>query len=471
MKRGALLAVFLFVSFSAFAEKIFFQDEKKTWNVGITVFSVPDNSPDAVYIRNSLPLFFVNQLSVCKTHRLADAEKSLLREKIVAEKIREEEEKLSSLKKEYDMAFFSHDSKKKEISDKIRKSERLIRTVKNFNPEKIEIRPEKDIFLVSANSKNEPLVMDFINIEQFSAENNLDYLIYGNARIFNNMIFVETKLYSSLEKKNLYVNAMTVEISTLFEALEKNVNDLITIILGSPWSKLSVVSDNKEADIYLDSSYIGTSAVRNYITTPGHHIIAVKGEGIAEKNLDVFLREKEENIINIETEYQEEKLLAINSIPQGADVYYDSLWSGKTPFLVNGLSGEIILRKEGYRDSRFFLDEVPGNFVELKLSPDIFSGDKYLETKRNSFYRNLSMFVLSVPVPFFMFAVLNDYSDAYNNSVSSAANPEETERLRKLTNFSYYGYYGSLFLTISLFINTIFHLNDYIKAADVLSAE
>ncbi len=67
-----------------------------------------------------------------------------------------------------------------------------------------------------------------------------------------------------------------------------------------------------------------------------------------------------------------------------------------------------------------------------------------------------------------MFAVLNDYTNSYNSALASGSNQSEIDRLEQMRNYCYYGYYGTLFVSISLFVNMIFHLNDYIEAGDIL---
>ncbi len=135
---------------------------------------------------------------------------------------------------------------------------------------------------------------------------------------------------------------------------------------------------------------------------------------------------------------------------------------------MNSNEGEIFIRKEGFRESRFLVEEIEDDYIDFNLSPELFSQQDYLLNKRDSFYRNLSWFVLSAPLPFFMFAVLNDYTNSYNSAVSSGTSQSEIDRLEKIRNYCYYGYYGTLFISISLFVNMIFHLNDYIEAGDIL---
>ncbi|MDX9802195.1 MAG: PEGA domain-containing protein [Spirochaetia bacterium] len=472
MKVKILILIFICFSFSPlYGEKIILLDEKKEWNIAITDFKITDSSSDSIYLGNSLPAFLYNQLSSCLSHTLSENEIFLLKNRIVIEKIEEKESLLTQYFKDYNMTFFNESTKKKELRDSIKKTEKEIRVLKKYNVEKIKINPVKEVLFKTESEDSEKLSFLPVNINIFADKNNFDYVLYGSAGQFDELVIIEIRLYSSLFKKDIYANSVSTDINSLFSSLDETVSEITSIILGTPWSKLTINTNMGEADIYLDNQYIGSSNVKNIIVKPGEHLITLKGQGIAEKELKVLLEENKENIINMETEEKEEKLTAINTLPPDADIYYDSLWRGTSPYLLNGLSGELYIKKEGYRDLKLFIDDFPENSITLQLSPDIFKKDEYFDNRRDTFYKNFSFFILSVPLPFFLFAVLNDYSDAYNNALSSGVNSSETERLRKITNFTYYGYYGSLFLTISLFVNTIFHLNDYIKAGDIPGQE
>ncbi len=156
-------------------------------------------------------------------------------------------------------------------------------------------------------------------------------------------------------------------------------------MLGKKWSSISINSENKNADIFIDDIYSGTGSISGKIVSPGEHIIKIAGTGIEEESYTVVLEESSHFSFGAEPEYEEEKLLAVNTFPDSADIYYDSLWQGKSPVVVNSSLGEIFIRKEGYRENRFLVEEIEDNTIDFNLSPELFTQKDYLLTKRNNF--------------------------------------------------------------------------------------
>ncbi len=462
--------LFLFSIQSIYCQKIILKDDQKTWNVAIAEFKSSGSGSNIEYVKNILPSFFFNQLSEIKNHTLSSDEILLLRKKIVSDQLTPEEKNLSQYKKEYDKAYFSEIAKRREIKKNINTSEKKIEHLQEYKLEKINIASVKDISF-SKSDETSSITFDPLDIDNFAADKKFDYIIYGSARQAENIVILDVKFYSSLEKKNIFTASVSNEIGTLFSSLDNVISEMISILLGTTWSKITVNTDSRNSNIYLDEKYIGTGSVSNFITSPGEHILTILGLGQEEKTIPVFLKEKAGNIIDLNIILKEEKITAINTFPQEANVYLDSLWMGTTPFLLNGLAGELIIRKEGFRDTRLLLNDIPENSVEIQLSPDIFKKEEFISKKRDSFYTSLSFFILSVPLPFFLYAITSDYNSAYNDAVTSNKNYDEINRLGRIRNYTYYGYHASLFLTISLFVNTLFKLNDYIKAGDILHDE
>ena len=463
-----LFLVFFFFAQSIYCQKAVLQDDQTVWNVALAEFKISSSKEDITYISNVLPSFLFSQFSGITTHTLSSEEILLRRKKIISAQINAEEKKLSSYIKEYDNAYFTNTEKRRELKNKINDSKKNLRQLNRYNSSKIAVPSVKDILFVTSDEKDNSLKFDILEIYNYADEKKFDYIIYGSARQFENIVILEINLYSLLEKKNIYSTSVSNEIGTLFLSFDNIISDMTSILLGAAWSKITVNTDNRDSDIYLDEKYIGTGSALNIFASPGAHLVTIKGQGQEGEHISVFLDEKKNNVIDFNVTLKEEKLTAINTLPQEANVYLDSLWVGVTPFLLNGLSGELIIRKEGFRDIRLFLDDIPQNSIEIKLSPDIFSKEEFLSKKRKSFYTSLSFFVLSVPLSFFLYAVTSEYNSAYNSAIISRNNYDEINRLGRISNYTFYGYHASLFLTFTFFVNTMFKLSDYITAGDVL---
>ena len=94
---------------------------------------------------------------------------------------------------------------------------------------------------------------------------------------------------------------------------------------------------------------------------------------------------------------------------------------------------------------------------------EVFNKDDYLLDKRNDFYKNLTWFVLSIPVAFFSYANYLAYDDLHDRA-KGTHDSHEIHRTQRIKTYSQYGYYGALFLSVTLFTNAMFYLKDYIIA-------
>ena len=470
MKSCFIFPVFLLLLIQPlFCQKFIVKDDQTTWNVALAEFKISSSRGDISYISSILPEFFLSQFSEISKHTLSSEEILLFRKKIISNQIIEEEKKLSSYIKEYDTAFFKDVTARRDTKNKISDSKKKLKRLKSYNLVKIKVSSLKDLLFITKDEKDVPLSFDILNIAKFAADKNFDYIFYGSARQIENIVIIEIKIYSAHEKKNIYSKSVYSEISSLFLSLDNVISEVTSVFLGTVWSKITVHTDNRDSDIYLGEKYIGTGSAFNIIVPPGEHTLTIKGAGQEEKTTQIFLEENKTTVFDFAIPLKEEKVTAINTLPQEASVYLDSLWVGITPFLLDGLTGELIIRKDGFRDTRILLNDIPQNSIEIQLSPDIFKKDEFISNKRNTFYTSLSFFILSVPIPFFLYALTSDYTGAYNSAINSSnRNYDEIDRLGRLRNYTYYGYHASLFLTMALLVNTIFKLNDYIKAGDVL---
>ncbi len=102
------------------------------------------------------------------------------------------------------------------------------------------------------------------------------------------------------------------------------------------------------------------------------------------------------------------------------------------------------------------------------MESSLIDRNSIINVKRNNFYESFSYFLLSIPLSIISFGMSSDYGYAYNNEILDDPYSSESNRLMQLSTTWYNVYLGSLFVNISLFINTIFDLVDYIKSTNNL---
>jgi hypothetical protein len=67
-------------------------------------------------------------------------------------------------------------------------------------------------------------------------------------------------------------------------------------------------------------------------------------------------------------------------------------------------------------------------------------------------------------VPFILYSLSEDFAAA-TVAASGAGNPDEADRYFKLSQTAYYTFAGTVVVTASMMINTVYHLVEYIIAS------
>jgi hypothetical protein len=157
----------------------------------------------------------------------------------------------------------------------------------------------------------------------------------------------------------------------------------------------------------------------------------------------------------------------LDSEPAGAAVYAGSNWLGNTPLSVEKPDdlNRFLLRKEGYLDFPLYTGSGVEETVTIPLISDETDPLKIQSQRRDELYRAFGFFALSIPIPLFFWGFASDYAVGYSLAINDL-NIDESERFRAAGLVFYYGYYGALAVSTSLFVNMMVRLVRYLRAAD-----
>ncbi|WP_198362270.1 PEGA domain-containing protein [Thermococcus profundus] len=115
-------------------------------------------------------------------------------------------------------------------------------------------------------------------------------------------------------------------------------NLTITISLTPKFGYLNVYSTPNEAEVYVDGHIVGTTPLAGYIISTGEHTIKLSKEGYEDYTETVFITPGETKEVHaILTE--KKGTLQISSTPEGASIYIDGNYMGKTPQTLQVLPG------------------------------------------------------------------------------------------------------------------------------------
>lgn len=466
MFRKLLLITFILIPLFAFGvEDKVLRDSSSQWNVLVTDLICNSTQEDAPYMSQILSGAVYRSLSVIKKHRMSDEEIAARREAIKKEYVDECQKALSKSYQEYDALLFKESDLKAKTTLKstIAKDKRMLRKANRKKLEKIYVLRERDIVFLNESEDKDTAIRGPVELATRAKKDNLDYIVWGSMMLVEDVIVADISLYSSLLKKDLASVRVTGDFDTIFPELDKGLDALYSDMLGKPWSKINVTVNDQDVDVFVDGEFVSAGSLSHIILEPGEHVILATGNNKSEDVKEIRLEENQSVDIDFSVEPVQSKLFAVSSFPSGADVYYNSIWQGKTPMLLNGAQGEVVLSMDGYQNSRVFLEDIDGNTLDFFPKKEVFNKDDYLLDKRNDFYKNLTWFVLSIPVAFFTYANYLAYDDLHERA-KGTGDSHEIHRTKRISTYSQYGYYGALFLSVTLFTNAMFYLKDYIIA-------
>ncbi len=441
------------------------RDTSTEWNVLVTDLICNSTQEDAPYISQTLSSAVYRHLSVLKKHRMSDDEIAVRRESLKAEYVEECQKALSKSYQEFDALLFKDKDVKARttLNSTIAKDKRMLRKAKKKKLEKIYVQRERDIVFLNDAEEKDTFLHSPVELPSKAKKDNLDYIVWGSMKLVENVVVADISLYSRMLKKDLSSVRITGDLDTIYQELAQGLDGLYSDMLGTPWSKVNIGVNNQDVDVFVDGKFISSGDLSDVILEPGEHTIVASGTNTTEDVKHVILEENQSVDIDFQVEPVTTKLFAVSSFPAGADVYYNSIWQGKTPMILNGDQGEVVITMDGYQNTRVFLDEKAGNTLDFFPQKEIFNKDDYLLDKRNDFYKNLTWFVLSIPIAFFSYANYLAYDDL-NDRAEASGDSHESHRTERIRTYSQYGYYGALFLSVTLFTNAMFYLRDYIKA-------
>jgi len=466
MVRKLSLLLFILIPLFAFGvEDKVLRDPSSGWNILVTDLICNSPQEDAPYISKTLSSAVYRHLSVIKKHRMSDEEIAARREAIKAEYVDECQKALSKSYQEYDALLFKDKDLNKKINLKstISKDKRMLRKANRKKLEKIYVQRDRDIVFLNDAEDKDTSIKGPIELATRAKKDNLDYIVWGSMKMVEDVVVADISLYSAMFKKDLSSVRITGDLETIYQELDKRLDAFYSDMLGKPWAKINVAVNDEDVDVFVDGNFVSAGSLSNIILEPGEHIVLAAGNNKTEEFKQIMLEENQSADIDFRVEPVESKLFAISSFPSGADVYYNSVWQGQTPMLLNGAHGEVVVSKDGYQNSRVFLEEINGNTLDFFPQKEVFNKDDYLLDKRNDFYKNLTWFVLSIPVAFFTYANYLAYDDLHDRA-KGTGDSHEIHRTQRIKTYSQYGYYGALFLSVTLFTNAMFYLKDYIIA-------
>jgi hypothetical protein len=445
-------------------------DDREYWTVGVAAFEGRALSQENLYLTQSFPLLIRERLEVIPTHFFSDAEAKAYRRRIIRREQQRLAELISADRRARDELFFTPGKREDKVvfyEDRIAANLIALNDLRELNPEAIVLPESKPLrFASGANGR---LIFDqpVRSPLQLARQENLDSLLWGRFEEIQGYIYLEVSFFDAALGEEVFFYSDSVLPTELYGISDELTGELASILWGRAWASLRVDTEPPSASVWLDDSFQGRTPLEIPYLIPGSRELRVQASGYQSVVRSIDLHPYTEAVQQIVLPLEPGDSFELDSEPAGAAVYAGSNWLGTTPLSVEKLDdlNRFLLRKEGYLDFPLYAGSGVAETLTARLVSDETDPLAIQNQRRDELYRAFGFFALSIPIPLFCWGLVNDYLVGAQIAFNEG-NDDEVDRMIRTGQGFYYGYYGTLAVSTSLFVNMIVRLVRYIRAAD-----
>jgi hypothetical protein len=454
-------------------------DTVKDWNVGVSTFIETNLPKEYGYLTASVPQLLESDLQGLETHQYSDAERSARQTTILQDTIEQAGKSLSDLVQKRDQIIFNPgsatvpSSQYAAIDKQILPARSRLAFLRGLSPSQVDVPREKPIQFSGEGASAQPgdsggklLSVPDGHPGELAAAMKVDVLVYGKISYTAGIAYLDIYAYNQALQRVDYHKEYASPPEQLYDWVPFAADELAGYLLGREWGSLRVQVEPASAAIRVDGTLIGFgSAAANYLPT-GAHTVTVTENGYKEAARTVVLAASKTEKLSISLTAEPRGKSLIESTPTGANVYMGALWIGKTPLSVPlpAEPEEVRLSMKGYLDSHFLLSPDGPKAVRRNLVLAAIDWTKEIEGRRNTFYRNLGWFVLSVPIPVILNGLYQNDVLAATSSTFATLTPDAQNQVIVRGNAFYWASWGTAILSAGLFVNAFISLVEYIQA-------
>ncbi len=299
---------------------------------------------------------------------------------------------------------------------------------------------------------------------------NADLMFWGILHSRGKIWHLEIGLWSRLENRNLLVWDDSFLPDEIHERLEKAHNAFQTLFLGRAWASLTIHAQPSTVLYRIDGKSYGNPLVLRDLP-PGRVKIEAEAPGFLTMTKTLNLAANKQTSLTWTLERSKAPPVSIETTPEGADVWVDSRWLGKTPLKVPSPISKAHLQLELDHYESISSSITPGqkdlNFLLLPAQPK-----PDLQKAKDQFYLSLAVFSFSLTSTILArafsdqwTALTNQYAAQYASNANPVVYANYSQAYQWAQNFRY-GAYGGLALTTGVFVWMMMELSAYIHVAE-----
>lgn len=435
--------------------------EENAFIISFEPFISKDIDANYHHLANSIPRMLYYELQNASRHVYSEEEIISLKY-IHLESLRDEHLLiLSDLIEKYDMYLFSNNYNKAEyisLGEEIEKEKELLDKLDDSI-----ITDEEPDVLIKFNIDNEGI--NIFDSEKYEIS---DLIIKGSIDKLDEWIYLQIWTRNNILNREELMYESIGSPDSVSDLIPEIISKLKTVVLGRPWASLIFDLAPEDSNILVKKGNEQISPQSFYYLYPGVYDIEITKPGYISDYIKIDLEALETRIIPVSLEVENCVTISVQSFPAGADLYSGATWIGKTPLLMENpiVPALLTFKLEGYNDNKVVFKDENKRDIQIFMQSSIIDNDKIISRKRNRFYQSFSYFLLSIPISLVSYGLSSDYGYAYNREFDISPNSSEADRLMQLSTSWYNVYLGGVFLNLTLFVNTIFDLLEYIKSND-----
>lgn len=430
--------------------------------------------PEDRYLAASLPRLLLQELTAIQTHQLSSGERSALASRNL------EEQRLAALRAistavsaRDELLFVDADDVRRERADEAVQAARdQWAALQAAEPRLVTVDQSAPIEWVGAEEELgllPPVGEDPASyLQQVHSAQDVDLLLFGRLAVVDEYALVDLYVYSAILGTIVHESSTAGVPRDLLSEAPELVDELADLFLGRGHGRVLVQTDQPLAVISVDGVVAGYGNAEVAFAQPGTRLIEVSARGYGRIEEHVELQSGETLALDYELEPVQQESVRITTVPGAASVYLDSVWQGSTPLSLPRPTSQrqVRLEADGYFDSRFRLGPDSPQVISRRLRLANIDWDVEITEKRDSFYRSLGIFVLSVPIPLFLFGSYQAVASAFPAEPGANLPVEEWERFGRRGNVLYWSAFGATFASAGLLVNAVFALLDYVRVSE-----
>ncbi len=448
------------------------KDTEKNWTVAFSALSAVGVSPENAYLAFSIPLLLRDRVSGLPSHTFSPEDQTMYASAVVTRELRAASQTLMKARQDRDALLFTNPPAGADAQDAAQKRLQTAADRQQFlrylDPSDISFAEEKPLAFKDGPGDGRLFDAPDFSPLPFAVTQDVDVLIGGSIAEVQGYVVLDLWACEPARGGSLFTFRDTARREGLYSSVEEAAAGLTRAILGREWAALTVVPDPPQSVTEVDGKTAGAGRITSLYLAPGSRKVRVSAPGFVEKTVTVELAPSETRTLSIALEKQAASTISLTSDPPGADVYADSLWTGRTPLILSRpLERERIqMVTPGFYDAPLSVGPTSPEAITAILQPDKGSRDIRQRRARDAFYTSFAYFLLSLPIPFFCYSLAVDEAQEIRNLQGFPADTRAAQDTAYATgNAYYYTYLGGLGVSGSLLVWMIINLVTYVTSA------